>query len=131
MSNIVVLSESTKESRTAVVAATRRHFDLGIKEILDRQSTRRPLVEVRLFGNDHDEVTKRLVGLLDELQRAGALFTLFELEEAQGFVSRDAHDLSIISRQELDNILQAADDEMARQRKSMDLEAGFAEESEF
>lgn len=124
MSKIVVFLKPDSGSRAAVVAATRKHFDVGIKEIVDRLGAERPLVEVELFGNDHDEVAGRLAGLLDELEESKVPVILFELPEGQEFANRETHRSAVISREVLDNILQAADEELERQIRLMDLEAG-------
>ncbi len=56
------------EPPARVLVNLHRILGLGLSEVRNRLRTGRPIVDVEMFGNDHDDVAKTLMAVLVELQ---------------------------------------------------------------
>jgi hypothetical protein len=116
MSKIVVKVENVARL-VDVMPAIRKITGLGISEAKRRIESGQPLVECMLFYNDHDEIARRLRGLMTALPQFGARLRLFELAEGEEFESLPNASAYEISYDDLENILSLHERELERQQE--------------
>lgn len=102
-----------------LVPALRRVTGMGVGEIKARIDEGRPVAEYVLFGNDHDEVARKLRDLSADLPALGARARVYELGEDDAFEEADLA-TNEIDLEILRNILQSHDREVTRQEDLYD-----------
>lgn len=112
MSKIVIRVKQTGDKR-ALLARIRQIVEMPLSEIVARVSVGRPLVEFRLFENDHEQVANWLKQFLSLETEAKGSIRFYELQPDEEFgvcLSEDCE----ISNATLQNILDGYDDSRAR-----------------
>jgi hypothetical protein len=113
MSKIVVKVENV--TRLGDLMPTIRNITgLGISEAKQGIESGQPLVEFLLYYNDHDEIARRLRGLMNALPQLGARLRLFELDEGEEFEAPPNASAYEISSDVLKNILLLYERELER-----------------
>ena len=116
MSKIVIIARNVHR-RTEFLARLRRVTGLGLYDLAARVDAARPLVEVELFGNDHNATAGQLRGILAAQEHGEAEFQIFELRADETF-DRDAGGFPrkhAITPTTLANILDRFQDKTAEQ----------------
>jgi hypothetical protein len=67
----------------SVLMSLHREMTCGVAALKERIAQRRPILEARLFFNDHDEVAARLRSVVAILKSAGASFEVHELADGE------------------------------------------------
>jgi hypothetical protein len=102
VSKIVIAAQTEK---TDAVADLRRHLPgKSVADIRKALSTGAPLVDRKLFFNDHDEAAGQLKAVVAELQRHGIEPRVYEIDEdanVESLIDSDKQE----SVEYLDNIL--------------------------
>ncbi|MFY1826293.1 hypothetical protein ACN47A_10305 [Myxococcus fulvus] len=101
----------------SLVKAARQVLQMSLADIRRRDESS-ALAEFVLHGNDHPEVAQRLKGLLKALEQQGVRYRMYELapeESLEDVVRREEVELSL---EQVERLLQAHEDELARQRES-------------
>jgi hypothetical protein len=113
MSKIVVKVENVTRL-VDIMPAIRKITGLGISEVRQCIESGQPLVEFLLYYNDHDEIARRLRGLMTALPQLGARLRLFEIDEGEEFGALPNASAYEISSDVLKNILLLHERELER-----------------
>ncbi|WP_276166948.1 hypothetical protein [Zobellia alginiliquefaciens] len=116
MSKIVLKIEKyTNLPRT--IGSIAKIEKVGMSEIKSRISENQPILERKLFYNNHNEVAKSLINLIMDLKSLGTSVNIYELEEEEEFNELDEPELLKIDKETLANILGIHDRETDRQQE--------------
>ena len=111
MARIAVILDTNEPT---VIPVLRRSTGESVAVLRSRIAKREPVGEYLLFMNDHDEVTGRLLGLLDALVQERVPMSLYELKDDERL--DEVHDLERrrVTREYVEKMVARHDAEVAR-----------------
>ncbi len=115
MSKIAVVVDDPAPA-AGTVGLVRAVTGQGVAEIGRRMRSGQPVAEYTLFENDHDDVAARLRRLSAEIAAAGLAMRIYELDDSESLEGLDDPTVAEISVQSLNDILDAHEEELERQR---------------
>lgn len=104
MSKIILLPRPVENPSAKLLMRLKNISGKTPGEIKQAIRSGTPLFQVVIFGNDHAEVVNQMRGILDVLEEENLEYELFELEEEEAFVSREAEEMNGITREVFENI---------------------------
>jgi len=129
MAPIVLLIDDPGASRGAVIAAIRSRMKLPVAEIQRRLETASPVVAEELFPRGGDSAS-RLMALVNDLDRLGVRYEMYEVPPPQQFDRRNASRFFKVDAETLARLIQSHDEIHREQQDLAFLEAQDAEDED-